>query len=178
LLESANRIIGIEGGIRMSIVAAAASGRKRRRVAQALLPGDQQRADGRGIGHRRARHATEDGGRQHAHLARAAVEAADQGAEHADQRLAQLAAHHQRAGEHEEGDGDEREALHLGHHLLHQQVQRNAVRGGGRGHRGHQQGMGDRHRGHRGHAEHHQDQSSHEGAPVQAMCTPGTSGTA
>ena len=48
--------------------------------------------------------------------------------EHAHQRGARgLTAHHERAGEHEERDRDQRKALHLRHHLLHQAGQ--AARG-------------------------------------------------
>ncbi|MNS91437.1 hypothetical protein D3C72_1255300 [compost metagenome] len=71
--------------------------------------------------------------------------AADQGRQHADQRNAQAPAHHQRAGEHEEGNGDQREALDLRHHLLNKQIKRDAVRGGGRRHGCHQQRVSNGH---------------------------------
>ena len=60
-LTSEYRISGIDGGMRMSITAEVAllAAHKRGRVALPLLPGNQHRAERRGVGDRAARHAAE-----------------------------------------------------------------------------------------------------------------------
>ena len=57
------------------------------------------------------------------------METAHEQGQHVDQVLAQLAPHHERARQHEERDGHQRETLGLRDQLLHDEVRTQAVRG-------------------------------------------------
>ena len=89
-----------------------------RGVATALLPGNQHRAERRSVGNGAARHAAErdrghNGGRQLA--AGPALHALGR---ELQQLAAQVATHHQRAGQHEERQREHRKRLRLIEHLL------------------------------------------------------------
>ena len=136
------------------------------RVAVVLHRLDLDGADAGGVGERGAGHAGEDHRADDVHLRETALHPADEGDGEGVDAPGDAGDVHQVAGEDEEGDGEEREALDAGDHpLRHDDVGGDAgdeeVEAGGDEH-----GDGDRH------ADQHQDEegADEEGHPLTPRC--------